>query len=34
MKEKPEKGREELLIHRNILRWTLLGQGGEETPRK
>lgn len=29
MKEKPEKGKEEeIIIHRNILKWTLLEQGG------
>lgn len=35
MKEKPEKGKEEeIIIPRNILKWTLVGQGGEVTPRK
>lgn len=35
MKEKPEKGKEEeIIIHRNILKWTLLEQGGGVTPRK
>lgn len=35
MKEKPEKGKEEeIIIHRNILKWTLLEQGEEVTPRK
>lgn len=35
MKDNPEKGKEEeIIIHRNILKWTLLGREEKVTQRK